>query len=77
MTCTNLHNDPHKNCNLCNLQEIADRQHKKGLHGAMLWFEVKGGTAAGRALMDSIQRPWSLCENLGAVESICELRPAQ
>ena len=22
-------------------------------------------------LMNSIQRPWSLCENLGAVESIC------
>jgi len=37
----------------------------------MLWFEVKGGTEAGRALMDSIQRPWSLCENLGAMESIC------
>ena len=28
-------------------------------------------SAAGRALMDSIQRPWSLCENLGALESIC------
>lgn len=37
----------------------------------MLWFEVKGGTESGRKLMNSIQRPWSLCENLGAVESIC------
>lgn len=36
----------------------------------MLWFEVKGGVANGRKLMDSINRPWSLCENLGAVESI-------
>jgi len=52
-------------------RELALRQHKKGMHGGMLWFEVKGGTEAGRALMDSIQRPWSLCENLGAIESIC------
>jgi len=52
-------------------KELADRQHADGLHGGMLWFEVKGGTEAGRALMDSIQRPWSLCENLGAIESIC------
>jgi len=52
-------------------KELADRQHKNGLHGGMLWFEVKGGTEAGRKLMNSIQRPWSLCENLGAIESIC------
>mmetsp|Transcript_20533 Transcript_20533/g.42018 ORF Transcript_20533/g.42018 Transcript_20533/m.42018 type:complete len:424 (-) Transcript_20533:201-1472(-) len=52
-------------------KELADRQHKNGLHGAMLWFEVKGGSEAGRILMNSVQRPWSLCENLGAVESIC------
>ena len=49
---------------------LADAQHKNGHHGGMLWFEVKGGTTAGRKLMDSVQRPWSLCENLGAVESI-------
>lgn len=36
----------------------------------MLWFEVRGGTEAGRRLMDTIPRPWSLCENLGASESI-------
>merc|ERR1719300_1266253 len=52
-------------------KELADRQHAPGLHGAMLWFEVKGGSEAGRVLMNSVQRPWSLCENLGAVESIC------
>jgi cystathionine beta-lyase/cystathionine gamma-synthase len=52
-------------------KELADRQHLNGLHGAMLWFEVKGGSEAGRQLMNSVQRPWSLCENLGAVESIC------
>lgn len=51
-------------------KELADRQHDNGFHGSMLWFEVKGGSANGRKLMDSIQRPWSLCENLGAVESI-------
>lgn len=51
-------------------KELADRQHSNGLHGAMLWFEVKGGTAAGRKLMNTVPRPWSLCENLGACESI-------
>uniref|UniRef100_A0A7S0TAJ6 plant cystathionine gamma-synthase n=1 Tax=Chrysocystis fragilis TaxID=1411660 RepID=A0A7S0TAJ6_9STRA len=49
---------------------LADAQHANGFHGGMLWCEVKGGIAAGRKLMDSVQRPWSLCENLGAVESI-------
>jgi cystathionine gamma-lyase len=52
-------------------KELADRQHKNGLHGGMLWFEVKGGSESGRVLMNSVQRPWSLCENLGAIESIC------
>jgi len=52
-------------------KELADRQHRNGQHGAMLWFEVKGGSEAGRKLMNSIHRPWSLCENLGSVESIC------
>lgn len=51
-------------------KELADKQHLDGLHGGMLWFEVKGGTPAGRKLMDTTQRPWSLCENLGACESI-------
>jgi cystathionine beta-lyase/cystathionine gamma-synthase len=35
----------------------------------MLWFEVKGGVAAGKALMDRIE-VWSLAENLGSVESL-------
>jgi cystathionine beta-lyase/cystathionine gamma-synthase len=37
--------------------------------GAMVWFEVRGGTAAGKKLMDSL-RLWSLAENLGSVESL-------
>jgi cystathionine beta-lyase/cystathionine gamma-synthase len=38
-------------------------------YGAMLWFEVKGGLAAGKKLMDNIN-VWSLAENLGSVESL-------
>jgi len=49
---------------------LADAQHRNGFHGGMLWCEVRGGSAAGRKLMDTTPRPWSLCENLGAVESI-------
>ena len=49
---------------------LADRQHLNGLHGGMLWFEVKGGVKNGVKIMDTCQRPWSLCENLGATESI-------
>jgi cystathionine gamma-lyase/cystathionine beta-lyase/cystathionine gamma-lyase/homocysteine desulfhydrase len=37
--------------------------------GAMVWFEVKGGVAAGKKLMDSL-RLWTLAENLGSVESL-------
>jgi cystathionine beta-lyase/cystathionine gamma-synthase len=37
--------------------------------GAMLWFEVTGGVAAGKKLMDSLQL-WTLAENLGSVESL-------
>jgi cystathionine beta-lyase/cystathionine gamma-synthase len=37
--------------------------------GAMLWFEVKGGVAAGKALMDRV-KVWTLAENLGSVESL-------
>ena len=37
--------------------------------GAMAWFEVKGGVAAGKQLMDSLEL-WALAENLGAVESL-------
>ncbi len=48
-------------------RELADRQASG--YGAMLWFEVKGGVKAGKALMDNI-RIWSLAENLGSVESL-------
>merc|ERR1719440_2220910 len=51
-------------------KELADKYHRDGLHGGMLWFDIVGGSAAGTRLMNSIQRPWSLCENLGATESI-------
>ena len=37
--------------------------------GAMLWFEVQGGLAAGKRLMDNVDL-WSLAENLGSVESL-------
>jgi len=48
---------------------LADKYHN-GVHGGMLWFELNGGAPAGIELMNRIERPWSLCENLGAVESI-------
>mmetsp|Transcript_5443 Transcript_5443/g.8284 ORF Transcript_5443/g.8284 Transcript_5443/m.8284 type:complete len:429 (-) Transcript_5443:263-1549(-) len=51
-------------------KELADKQHRNGLHGGMLWFDVVGGDTAAIKLMDSIKRPWTLCENLGATESI-------
>ena len=37
--------------------------------GAMVWFEVRGGVAAGKKIMDSLLL-WSLAENLGSVESL-------
>jgi len=49
---------------------LADKYHRDNLHGGMLWFDIVGGSAAGTKLMDTVQRPWSLCENLGATESI-------
>lgn len=47
--------------------ELSSRQASG--YGAMLWFEVKGGLAAGKKLMDSVEL-WSLAENLGSVESL-------
>jgi cystathionine beta-lyase/cystathionine gamma-synthase len=35
----------------------------------MLWFEVAGGAAAGKKLMDSV-RLCTLAENLGSVETL-------
>ncbi len=37
--------------------------------GAMLWFEVTGGLAAGKKLMDTVEL-FSLAENLGSIESL-------
>jgi cystathionine gamma-lyase len=37
--------------------------------GAMLWFEVEGGVAAGKKLMDSVKL-CTLAENLGSVETL-------
>merc|ERR1719413_315783 len=51
-------------------KELADKYHRDGLHGGMLWFDIIGGSEAGTKLMNSIQRPWSLCENHGSTESI-------
>lgn len=48
-------------------KELADRQASG--HGSMLWFEVKGGVASGKQLMDTLEL-WSLAENLGSVESL-------
>jgi len=47
--------------------ELAKRQATG--YGAMVWFEVQGGVAAGKAIMDSLAL-WSLAENLGSVESL-------
>merc|ERR1719382_2200681 len=51
-------------------KDLADKYHRDGIHGGMLWLDIVGGSEAGTKLMNSIQRPWSLCENLGATESI-------
>src|SRR5690606_24616156 len=47
--------------------ELAKRQ-ASGF-GAMLWFEVEGGVAAGKKLMDSVKL-CTLAENLGSVETL-------
>jgi len=47
--------------------ELASRQ-ATGF-GAMLWFEVEGGVAAGKRLMDAVKL-CSLAENLGSVETL-------
>jgi len=49
-------------------QHALARRQSSGF-GAMVWFEVHGGVAAGKRLMDAIQL-WSLAENLGSVESL-------
>jgi cystathionine beta-lyase/cystathionine gamma-synthase len=51
-------------------KDLADKYHRNGMHGAMLHFELVGGSDQAIRLMNEIPRPWSLCENLGACESI-------
>lgn len=50
--------------------DLVKKYYKNNLYGGMLWFDVKGGDKAAIKLMNNIKRPWSLCENLGATESI-------
>ena len=47
--------------------ELAQRQ-ATGF-GAMLWFEVEGGVAAGKRIMDTVEL-CTLAENLGSVETL-------
>ena len=47
--------------------EISSRQASG--YGAMVCFEVVGGTETGKKLMDSVEL-WTLAENLGSVESL-------
>jgi cystathionine gamma-lyase len=49
-------------------QHALARKQSSGF-GAMVWFEVHGGVAAGKRLMDAVEL-WSLAENLGSVESL-------
>lgn len=49
---------------------LADQQHRNGMHGGMAYFDVVGGDTSAIKLMDTVKRPWTLCENLGATESI-------
>ena len=49
------------------VKALADKQQKGP--GGMLSFEVKGGTDAGMAVMNSVKL-CSLAENLGAVETL-------
>jgi len=49
---------------------LADKYNRFGFYGGMLWFDLDGGQENSIKLMNTIKRPWSLCENLGATESI-------
>ncbi|KAL8455974.1 hypothetical protein Emag_000217 [Eimeria magna] len=51
-------------------RDLAVKYHRDGLHGGVLGFDVKGGIEAGVRLMNSIKYPFSLCENLGAAQSL-------
>ncbi|WP_243517174.1 MULTISPECIES: PLP-dependent aspartate aminotransferase family protein [unclassified Candidatus Cardinium] len=51
-------------------KSLADKQHKNGLHGGMLYFILKGGADASKKFMKELRRPWSFGANLGGVESL-------
>ncbi|MGI2298735.1 trans-sulfuration enzyme family protein [Candidatus Cardinium hertigii] len=51
-------------------KSLADRQHKNGLHGGMLYFVLKDGADASSKFIQSLRRPWSFGANLGSVESL-------
>merc|ERR1712032_1656575 len=35
-------------------KELADKYHRNGVHGGMLWFDIVGGSEAGTRLMNNI-----------------------
>jgi cystathionine beta-lyase/cystathionine gamma-synthase len=49
--------------------EVANRQFRPGVAGGMLAFEVAGGRAAGRAIIDSLRVP-ELTASLGSVHTM-------
>lgn len=50
-------------------RELAQRQHIGGFHGGVISFEIKGGTPAGIALLNSA-RLCRLVEHVGSVETL-------
>lgn len=51
-------------------KELADKQHRDGLHGGIIFFNIQGGDEDRKKFMRSLYCPWSLGANLGAVESL-------
>jgi cystathionine beta-lyase/cystathionine gamma-synthase len=49
--------------------ELAARQHLEGLHGAVISFEVVGGAAAGKRVLEGA-RLCALVEHVGSVETL-------
>ncbi|MEA2631293.1 MAG: O-acetylhomoserine (thiol)-lyase, partial [Chloroflexota bacterium] len=49
--------------------DVALRQFRKGVAGGMLAFEVEGGRAAGRAIIDALTLP-ELTASLGSVHTM-------
>lgn len=51
-------------------RELAKKYHRNDVNGAVVGFDVKGGIEAGKRLMNTIGKPFSLCENLGSAQSL-------